>query len=175
MGIDIHITILGRKERDSVYPDTTYRALEFWRKDKNRDKFEEKKNGLYPFYFPYFRNSYFFTELRDYTYNNDKWNGILKNIENPEVLQWYNNEENGLWGHSYITMKDISKWIADLEYDNTKLDDCEAISCNEEIIDVLKYIYKTAEFMLILDDTLEDRYDFQYDVDNSIILFAFDN
>lgn len=175
MGIDIHITVLGRKERDSDYPDSTYRALEFWHKNKSLDKFHETKDGVYPFCFPYFRNSYFFGELREYTEKNDRWNGVMKNLENPEVVEWYNDSENGLWGHSYIKMKDISKWIADLEYDNTKTDDMETLSCNDELIETLKFMYTTVEKMLAFDVILEDRYDFEYDVDNTLILFAFDN
>lgn len=175
MGIDIHITVLARKEQDSDHPEKTYRALQF-----------EKKGQKYPFQFPYFRNSFFFGFLEDYT--GLKWNIVKGNIEQEEAIEWYTEDpkESMLFGHSYIKMKQLSEMINDIEFDIHRYKDtddteffgrygCDSLDGLEEILHCLKFMYNSAKLMMDFDIMLEDRASLEYDIDNSILLIAYDH
>jgi hypothetical protein len=174
MGMDIHITVLARKEQDSEHPESTYRALEF-----------NKEGKPTPFTFPYFRNRFFFEFLQDVAVGG-RWDVVNGNIEHEDAIDWYLEEDSGLWGHSYIRLKEISEMILNLEFDIYKFRDtkdadllaqynCDDVESAEEILDMLKYVYKSAKLMMDFDVLLEDRWNLEYDIDNSILLIAYDN
>lgn len=174
MGMDIHIAVVARKEQDSEHPEKTYRALQFHKDGKSA-----------PFTFPYFRNSFFFSFFRDVTIDG-RWDAVYGNIEQETAIDWYLKKDSGLFGHSYIRLKDVSELILNLEFDiykfrDTKDEDllaqygCENAETAEEILDMLKFIYKSAKLMMDFDVLLEDRWNLEYDIDNSILLIAYDN
>ena len=176
MGIDIHVTVVARKNQDSEHPEQTYRALEFQKKGQN-----------YPFRFPYFRNSFFFGFLQDNT-TDEKWKVVKGNVEQEEAIEWYNEtgKDSYLWGHSYIKLKDLMEIITDIEFDihrYEKSEDteffgrygCETQEDLEEILGCLKYMYNSAKLMMDFDVMLEDRLTLEYDIDNTILLIAYDH
>lgn len=175
MGTDICIAVLGRKERDMDYSESMYRAVLLWKKEGG------KKKDFCPFYFPYFRNSLLFDWMKTNLLHDGRWNGIQKNIENPDAVKWYFDKKNedGLRGHSYMTLKEVKKAIRKLESqiknaeDSTDTDELEAAGEAEDIKSGLRYIYDSAKLMLEADKLIEDRYDFDYDTGNTILLVAF--
>ena len=106
MGTDICIAVLGRKERDMDYSESMYRAVLLWKKEGGG-----KKKDFCPFYFPYFRNSLLFDWMKTNLLHDGRWNGTQKNIENPDAVKWYFDKKNedGLRGHSYMTLKEVKK------------------------------------------------------------------
>lgn len=158
------------------YPESMYRAVLLWKKEGG------KKKDFRPFYFPYFRNSLLFDWMETNLLHDGRWNGIQKNIENPDAVKWYFDKKNedGLRGHSYMTLKEVKKAIRKLESrvnnteDSAGTDELEAAGEAEDIIKTgLRYIYDSAKLMLEVDKLIEGRSDFDYDAERSILLVAF--
>lgn len=76
MGTDICIAVLGRKERDMDYSESMYRAVLL-----------QKKEAFRLSTIPCFRNPPLFDWMKISPLLEDRWNGIEKNIENPDAVK----------------------------------------------------------------------------------------
>ena len=178
MGIDIHIGILGMKETDGFNSEpvsTLYRVPEIYFKRKDVD--EDNKFEFKMLNFPYFKNSFFFGEMRD-RFDNMKLNINDAIIENPSSVEWYLHPKEGdyLFGYSYVRMKELYKWRDELvKLSKKKKNYAEEY---EEFLYCVEYIIKNVELMLKTDEMLVEEGTYRtvtYNIENSVLLFAFDN